>query len=102
MRADSLIRLFFKQPLEKGKEYQIQVAGIPDLEGNFLQDTLVNFQFFDPTDIPQKGLVINEIMPAPRADLDLPNVEYVELFMRENMIFEWKTSNGPIQDQKLL
>ncbi len=80
MKADSLIRLSFSQPLEKGKEYQVQVVGIPDLEGNFLRDTLFNFQFFDPTDIPEKGLVINEILPAPKADLDLPNVEYVELF----------------------
>jgi len=80
MKADSLIRLSFNQPLEKGKVYSLQIAGIPDLEGNFLRDTLINFQFFDPTDIPPKGLVINEIMPSPRADLDLPNIEYVELF----------------------
>ncbi len=80
LKADSLVRLFFKQPLEKGKEYGLKAAGIPDLEGNFLIDTLLSFQFFDPTTIPQKGLVINEIMPAPMADLDLPNVEYVELF----------------------
>lgn len=80
LKADSLVRLSFNQPLEKGKEYSLQIAGIPDLQGNFLRDTTISFQFFDPTDIPQKGLVINEIMPAPRSDLDLPNVEYVELF----------------------
>lgn len=80
MKSDSLIRLSFNQPLEKGKEYGLQVAGIPDLEGNFLRDTILNFQFFDPTFIPQKGFVVNEIMPAPKTDLDLPNVEYVELF----------------------
>ncbi len=80
MKADSLVRLVFNQPMERGKEYGLQVSGIPDLEGNFLRDTTINFQFFDPTSIPQKGLVINEIMPAPKADLDLPNVEYVELF----------------------
>ena len=80
LKVDSLVRLFFNQPLENGKEYGLQVAGIPDLEGNFLRDTLLSFQFFDPTNISQKGLVINEIMPAPKGDLDLPNVEYVELF----------------------
>jgi hypothetical protein len=80
LKADSLVRLTFNQPLEKGKEYGLQVSGIPDLEGNFLRDTIINFQFFDPTTIPPKGLVINEIMSAPKADLDLPNVEYVELF----------------------
>ncbi len=80
LKADSLIRLFFSQPLEKAKEYSLQIIEIPDLEGNFLRDTLINIQFFDPTKIPKKGLVINEIMPAPRADFDLPNVEYVEIF----------------------
>lgn len=80
LKADSLIWLSFSQPIERGKECSLQIVEIPDLEGNFLQDTTVNFQFFDPTDIPMKGLVINEIMPAPRADLDLPNVEYLELY----------------------
>lgn len=80
LKADSLIRLSFNQPLEKGKEYSLQIVGIPDREGNFLRDTLINFQFFDPSDIPLKGLVINEIMAAPKADRDLPNVEYVEFF----------------------
>ncbi len=101
MKADSLIRLSFNQPLEKGKEYSLQIAGIPDLEGNFLRDTLINFQFFDPTDIPPKGLVINEIMPSPRADMDLPNVEYAELFHAgeydyriEN--FRWSNSRSEV------
>ena len=80
LKADSLIRLSFPQPLEIGKDYSLRIQEIPDLEGNFLRDTLINFQFFDPTEIPKKGLVINEIMAAPRADLDLPNVEYVEIF----------------------
>lgn len=80
LKADSLIRLIFNQPLEKAKEYSLQITEIPDLEGNFLRDTTLRFQFFDPTDIPKKGLVINEIMPAPKPDLDLPNVEFVEIF----------------------
>nr|WP_170857053.1 lamin tail domain-containing protein [Algoriphagus locisalis] len=77
--ADSLVYLTFKERLEMVRNYELGVSQIPDLEGNFLKDTLVSFQFFDPTSIPPKTLVINEIMPAPKADLDLPNVEYVEL-----------------------
>tara|TARA_R110002072_G_scaffold303043_2_gene491893 strand:- start:56536 stop:59064 length:2529 start_codon:yes stop_codon:yes gene_type:complete len=80
LKADSLVYLTFQEKLELGKQYTLQITQIPDLEGNFLQDTLIAFQFFDPTFILPKTLVINEIMPAPKADLDLPNVEYVEVF----------------------
>ncbi|MEP2296268.1 lamin tail domain-containing protein, partial [Algoriphagus sp.] len=79
-KSDSLVYLTFEVKLENGRNYQLEVLQIPDLEGNFLQDSLLNFQFFDPTFIPHKTLVINELMPAPKADLDLPNVEYVEIF----------------------
>lgn len=79
-KADSVVYLNFEEKLEVGKSYELDVYQIPDLAGNFLKDTLVSFQFFDPTSIPPKTLVINEIMSAPKADLDLPNVEYIELF----------------------
>lgn len=94
---DSLVVLTFSEPLKNGETYSLQVLQVPDLSGNFLSDTTLSFTFFDPTAIPHKGLVINEIMPAPKADLDLPNVEYVELyhageydFRLENLI--WKSS----------
>ena len=77
---DSLVYLTFQENLIQGADYTLGVRQIPDLAGNFLRDTLATFKYHDPTAIPSKGLVINEIMPAPRADQDLPNVEYVELF----------------------
>ncbi|MEB2774948.1 lamin tail domain-containing protein [Algoriphagus sp. D3-2-R+10] len=80
LTTDSLVYLSFEEKLEIGKSYDMEILQIPDLEGNFLQDTVISFQFFDPTYIPPKTLVINEIMPAPKADLDLPNVEYVEIY----------------------
>lgn len=80
LRSDSLAVITFEQNLESAKNYSLSIRQIPDLEGNFLKDTTVNFTFFDPTAISEKSLVINEIMPAPRADQDLPNVEYIEIF----------------------
>lgn len=80
LKSDTLVIATFERKLESAKYYRLSIRQIPDLEGNFLQDTTVTFTFFDPTDIPEKGLVINELMPAPRADQDLPNVEYIELF----------------------
>ncbi|MFC5626307.1 lamin tail domain-containing protein [Algoriphagus winogradskyi] len=79
-KLDSLVYISFDEKLEHGKRYELMVSKVPDLEGNFLKDTVISFQFFDPTFIPSKTLVINEIMPAPKADLDLPNVEFVEVF----------------------
>ncbi len=80
LKNDSLVVITFGQNLEHARSYDFVVRQIPDLEGNFLQDTTINFTFSDPTDIPAKSMVINEIMPAPRADQDLPNVEYIEIF----------------------
>ncbi|MHA7129719.1 lamin tail domain-containing protein [Algoriphagus namhaensis] len=80
LQADSLVYLDFGTELVDSRSYELQIRQIPDLSGNFLQDTVLNFTFFDPTAVPRKGLVINELMPAPKADLDLPNVEYLELF----------------------
>ncbi|WP_084454341.1 lamin tail domain-containing protein [Algoriphagus terrigena] len=80
LRQDSTVMLSFSEELEPRRTYSLSLRQLADLEGNFLNDTSFQFTFFDPTDIPRKGLVINELMPAPRADRDLPNVEYIELF----------------------
>ncbi len=80
VQSDSLVRLIFDYPFYPGRNYSLLVQGVPDLEGNFMADTKVDFLFYDPTDIQFKGLVINEIMAAPREGLFLPNVEYVEVF----------------------
>jgi hypothetical protein len=77
---DQVVILGFESSIEHGGNYELSVFQIPDLEGNFLSDTTVSFTFFDPTQISFKGLVINEVMAAPRADQDLPNAEYIELF----------------------
>lgn len=79
-RADSIVVLTMSLRLDIGKSKSLRVRQIPDLEGNFLQDTTLTFTFSDPTDIPKKALVINELQPAPRAELDLPNSEFIEIF----------------------
>lgn len=77
---DSTVVVRFEEDLEEGKNYKLNISQIPDLEGNFMGDTTVTFRFTDPTAFNYKSLVINELMPAPRVDQDLPNVEYIELF----------------------
>ncbi|MCR9014214.1 lamin tail domain-containing protein [Aquiflexum gelatinilyticum] len=65
---------------EVDQEYNFQINGIADLNGNFLSNQSFTFLFDSPTKINFKDLVINEIMPAPRTGNSLPNVEYIELF----------------------
>lgn len=79
LKNDSLVYLTFARHLEMGKEMDLKIQQIPDREGNFLKESSLSFVFYDPTVIPSKTLVINELMPAPKADLDLPNAEYIEL-----------------------
>lgn len=81
---DSTLILRFDKNLEESKSYGLTVTQIPDLEGNFLSDTTILFRYTDPTAHGFKSLVINELMPAPRSDQDLPNVEYVELYNPAN------------------
>lgn len=80
LEDDSVAVITFSQNLQQARQFSLSIRQIPDLEGNFLQDTTIAFTFYDPTDIPFKKLVINELMPSPRTDQDLPNVEYIELF----------------------
>ncbi|AFL83395.1 hypothetical protein Belba_0742 [Belliella baltica DSM 15883] len=61
-------------------EYSLEVSGIPDLAGNFMESISFQFTFEAAKSLSFKNLIINEIMPAPRAGNSLPNVEYVELF----------------------
>jgi hypothetical protein len=76
---DSVVILRSEMDLEEGKDYALFLQQLPDVNGNFLLDTLLRFRYTDPSAIGSKSLVINELMPAPRAGQDLPLVEYVEV-----------------------
>ncbi|MEY3564729.1 MAG: hypothetical protein RJA23_899 [Bacteroidota bacterium] len=81
---DSVVILRSEMDLDEGKEYALFLQQLPDINGNFLADTLLRFRFTDPSAIGSKSLVINELMPAPRAGQDLPFVEYVEVLNSTN------------------
>ena len=76
---DSVVILRSEMDLEEGNDYALFLQQLPDINGNFLVDTLLRFRYTDPSAIGSKSLVINELMPAPRAGQDLPFVEYVEV-----------------------
>lgn len=76
---DSTVVLKMLGALQEEKGYGLLIQQLPDPSGNFLRDTLVTLRFTDPTAFFFKSVVLNELMPAPRLDQDLPFVEYVEL-----------------------
>ena len=76
---DSTVVLTMQVALQEEKGYGLLIQQLPDRSGNFLRDTLVTVQYTDPTAFAFKSMVLNELMPAPRLDQDLPFVEYVEL-----------------------
>ena len=61
-----MLVLAFEVDLVEEKVYSLSVRQVPDLHGNILADTLVEFRYTDPSAYDSKSLVINEVMAAPR------------------------------------
>lgn len=63
----------------EGSIYEIIIAGVLDQNGNSNDFQQFEFTYQKPEPLGFKSLVINEIMPAPKAGNSLPNAEYVEI-----------------------
>lgn len=72
--------LGFPVAFENGQQYTLKVKKAVDLSGNSAEDLSFSFAFDLGQGIGFKEIVINEVMPAPRAGNPIPNVEYVELY----------------------
>lgn len=72
--------LVFNTELAKDNTYLLTVKHLEDLYRNALEEDSLEFIFDGPVAPAYKDIVINEIMAAPRAGLELPEVEYIELF----------------------
>lgn len=79
--ASELI-LEFERPFGLGEVYPIVYQGIVDMFGNEQAEGRYKFIFQERRELVFKDIIINELMPAPRAGNTLPNVEYVELYNR--------------------
>lgn len=69
--------LDFSSPFANGSFENLRVAGIHDMAGNLLKDTIVPFAWYVPEAF---DLLINEIMADPDPSSELPPVEYIELY----------------------
>lgn len=90
----SLVRLSFATAFPNGQTNNINIQNIEDLAGNTMLPANFSFTYF----LPQRGdIVINEILPDPDPQVNLPNDEFVEL--RNNKPFSvtlsgWKFSDA--------
>ena len=72
--------LSFPISFENGQQYTLTVHKAVDITGNSAENLSFSFAFDLGQGIGFKEIVINEVMPAPRAGNPIPNVEYVELY----------------------
>ena len=74
----------------------LELIAIPDLEKNTL-DTTIQVVYVDQAPYSYRDLVINEILPDPNPQEDLPASEFLELFNTSNRIIDlegWQYTDG--------
>ncbi len=71
------VMLEFGSPFTEEIVYNINVTGIADLSGNIIDDYSNSFVWYFAKAF---DIVINEIMADPDPSIELPSVEYVELY----------------------
>ncbi|WP_114748280.1 lamin tail domain-containing protein [Pleomorphovibrio marinus] len=82
------VLLVFEKEFKEGHTLTLEVSDIEDLRGNAIAPTVFEFDFKPPKGPLFRQLVINEIMPAPKAGQVLPNAEYVEIYnATEDILF---------------
>ncbi|MGV3509472.1 MAG: lamin tail domain-containing protein [Sphingobacteriaceae bacterium] len=91
--------------------YTITTSGIKDIAGNLIATTnnTITFSYIKPFVAKKGDLVINEIFADPSPQIDLPSVEFIEIYNTTNQTIQlknWKyadqtsTANFPIDSIK--
>nr|MBI1230736.1 hypothetical protein [Cytophagales bacterium] len=80
--------LKFDQGLPQADSLTVIIEGLEDLTRNAIGTIRYTFAFSPPHSPSFRQLILNELMPAPRAGGLLPNVEYVELYNLSDKTFQ--------------
>ncbi len=75
------VELFYAQGFANATLYDIKIEKIEDLFGNELIDTTFNLTYFIPA---WADVLFSEIMFDPTPPVNLPEVEYLEIYNRSN------------------
>ncbi|MFT4877432.1 MAG: hypothetical protein ACI8XY_000389, partial [bacterium] len=79
IQSENLIHVHFENSLPVNEEFQLKINSISDTNGNYMNDTLVDFYIQQHQ---QFDLIINELMVDPEPQIQLENTEYIELYNR--------------------
>jgi hypothetical protein len=85
-----VMRLTFHNTFSNGAWYVVSVSGIKDRAGNEILPVELPFLFFEPVAASWKDVIITEIMADPSPPVELPEVEFVELYNRSSHPFNLK------------
>lgn len=75
------VTLSFGSPFDLDVEYEIQIQNISDLSGNIMP---ISTRTFKRSLLQAYDVVINEIMADPNPVVQLPDVEYLEIYNRSD------------------
>lgn len=90
------VTLTFATDFPEGVEQVLEISSIEDLSENPMLDDSVTFTWVVPAIAEFKSIVFNEILADPTPAVDLPEVEYVELYNATDEAFDlsnWKFVN---------
>lgn len=93
----ALVHLIFDGTFEDGLLYTMNIQGIRDISGNLMPLTNGSFYYYYPVVPAYRDIVINEIMADPSPVVQLPEVEFVEIYNKSNKninLQNWKLSDG--------
>ncbi len=71
---------------KNGSPVSLSLHSLADLNGNPINDTVVNLRFCQPETVEPLDVIINELLPDPTPVVGLPDVEFVELYNRSGKI----------------
>lgn len=77
---DQEVQLNFPQNFANGFEQTLFIKDVQDIAGNTIEDTTVALLFYQPEEILPYDIVVNEVMFDPSPTVNLPDVEYLEIF----------------------
>jgi hypothetical protein len=74
--------IFFANPFTNGAELRLHVANVTDTSDNVMIPAERSVRYFVPTPVKFKDVVFSEFMADPSPVVQLPEVEFIELYNR--------------------
>lgn len=79
--AATIITISFPESFLTNQENSLKISQLTDLADNVLQDTIINFFYYETQ---ANDIIFTEILADPTPSVGLPNVEFVELYNPTN------------------